>query len=84
MFNLLCFCFDSGHLLECRVPPATSKSVENASCQEVFGSKGKDVLVEKSSAVSTADVTSSAIRAGVTAASTTEKAGTSTAPPAGG
>jgi hypothetical protein len=67
-----------------RAPPAMSESAKNASGQEAFGSKGREVPVEQSPAVSTVDVTSSVIRAGATAASAAEKAGTSTATPAGG
>jgi hypothetical protein len=71
-------------LLDCRAPPTTSESGKNASGQEAFGSKAREVPVEQSPVVSTADVMSSVIRAGATAASVAEKAGTSTAPPAEG
>jgi hypothetical protein len=71
-------------LLDCRAPPTTSESGKNASGQEVFGSKAREVPVEQSPVVSTADVMSLVIRAGATAASVAEKAGTSTAPPAEG
>jgi hypothetical protein len=54
-----------------------SESSKNASSQEAFRSKGKEASVEQSSAVSTVDVTSSAVGAGATVA---EKAGTSSAP----
>jgi hypothetical protein len=61
-----------------------SASAKNASSQEAFGSKGKEVLVEQSLAVSTADVTSSAVGAGAIAASTAKNAKTSTATPVRG
>jgi hypothetical protein len=84
MFMLLCFHFDLGLLLLCRVPPTTSESGKNASGQEAFGSKAREALMEQSPAVSTANVTSSVIGAGVMAASAEEKAGANTAPPAEG
>jgi hypothetical protein len=67
-------------LLVCRAPPTTSESSKNASSQEAFGSKAKETPVEQSSAVSTADVMSAATGTRATAASTAEKAGTSTTP----
>jgi hypothetical protein len=71
-------------LFICRTPPTTSESAKNASGQEAFGSKGREAPMEQSPVVSTVEVTSSAIRAGVTAAFAAEKVGTSTALPAGG
>jgi hypothetical protein len=68
----------------CRVPSTTSESGKNVSGQEAFGSKAKGMPLEQSPAVSTADVTSAAIGTGATVISTTEKAGTSTAPPTEG
>jgi hypothetical protein len=55
-----------------RAPPTTSNSAKNSSRQEAFGSKGKEALVEQP-AVSTADVTSSAVGARVTVASVAKK-----------
>jgi hypothetical protein len=60
-----------------------SESGKNASGEEAFGSKRKEVPVEQSLAVSAEDVTSSVIGAGATAVSAVEKAGTGTIPPTG-
>jgi hypothetical protein len=68
----------------CRAPPTMSESGKNASGQEAFESKAREAPVEQSPAVSTADVMSSAVGAGAIAASTTDKAGASTAPPTRG
>jgi hypothetical protein len=64
----------------CRAPPTTSESGKNASGQEAFGSKAKEMPVAESPVVSTTDVTSVAGGTGATAASEVDKAGTSTAP----
>jgi hypothetical protein len=61
-----------------------SKSTKNASSQEAFGRTGKQLPMEQSPAVSTADVMSSAIGSGATAVFVVEKAETSAAPPTGG
>jgi hypothetical protein len=52
----------------------------DTSGQEVFGSMIKETPVVESPAISTADVTSTAGKAGTKAASEADKAGTSTAP----
>jgi hypothetical protein len=57
-----------------------SESGKNASGQEAFGSKIKEMPVVESPAASAADVTSMAGRAGTTVAFEADKAGTSTAP----
>jgi hypothetical protein len=56
-----------------RAPPATSESAKNTSGQEAFESKGKEVLVEQSPVVSTADVMRSAVGARAMAVSMAEK-----------
>jgi hypothetical protein len=67
----------------CKAPPTTSESGKNASDQETFGSKAKEMLVQQSPAVLTANVTNAVVGTRATAASAAEKAGTSTAPPTG-
>jgi hypothetical protein len=84
MFMLLCFHFDLGLLLVCGAPPTTSESGKNASGQEAFGSKAKEVPMEQSPTVSKEDVTSSAVGVGAAATSVREKAGANTTPPSGG
>jgi hypothetical protein len=59
-------------------------SRKNASGQEEFGTKAREVPVVESPAASAADVTSAAAGAGATAASETDKARTSAPPAAGG
>jgi hypothetical protein len=61
-----------------------SESAKNASGQEAFGRKGKEVSVEQSPTVLTADVTSPAIGAGATTTSVAEKDEANAAPPIGG
>jgi hypothetical protein len=67
----------------CKAPPTTSESGKNASDQETFGSKAKEMLVQQSPAVLTANVTNAVVGTRATAASAAEKAGASTAPPTG-
>jgi hypothetical protein len=67
-----------------RVPPTTSESGKNASGQKAFGSKLPETPVVESPAASAADVTSSAVGAGATAASEANKAGTIMPPTTGG
>jgi hypothetical protein len=64
-----------------KAPPTTSESSKNASGQEAFGRKMPETLVVESSAISAADVMSTAGGAGATAAFDADKTGTS-APPA--
>jgi hypothetical protein len=58
----------------------TSESGKNASGQEAFGSKALEMLVVELSAASAADVTSTTVGVGTTAAPEEDKFGTS-APP---
>jgi hypothetical protein len=64
-------------------PPTTLERGKNASGQEAFGSKAKEALVEQSPAISKSDMPSPTVGTRVTAASTAEKVGASTAPPTG-
>jgi hypothetical protein len=72
MFNLPCF-----HLTKVVVytqsTPGHVGERQERSGQEAFESKGKEVLVEQSPAVSTADVMRSAVWARATAVSVAEK-----------
>jgi hypothetical protein len=67
-----------------RVPPTTSESGNNALGQEAFASKLPETPVVESLVASEADVTSTAVRAGTTAASDADRAGTCAPPTAGG
>jgi hypothetical protein len=61
-----------------------SESEKNASGQEAFGSKAPETPVVESPAASAADVTSTAVGVGTTAAPEADKAGTSVPPTTGG
>jgi hypothetical protein len=67
-----------------KVPPTTSESGKNASCQEEFGSKLPKTPVVESPAASTANVTSTAVGAGTTASFEADMAGSSAPPTTGG
>jgi hypothetical protein len=67
-----------------RAPPATSESGKNASGQEAFGSKIQETPVVESPVISTADVTSTAGRAGTMVTFEANKVGTSAPPTAEG
>jgi hypothetical protein len=59
----------------CRAPPTTSESGKNASGQEAFGSKIQETPVVESPTILTADVTSTAGRAGTSTARVSEDEG---------
>jgi hypothetical protein len=67
-----------------KATPVMPGSAKNASGQEAFGHKGKEVSVEQLPTTSTADVSSQVLRARETAAPEAGKGGASGAPPVGG